>query len=195
MQIIKINHTNLMSEVVTCDMVVEIATMIGMTQEQIETAAKQDLRNASKSVAKLTCAKLRTIVNKKLQDSQEYGDMFKGTGVEIEFACLPDLEIEPDINTAGKNKSTPSGQRSGATGGKAAMVGPYTVVKCGLKCNVDTDPEKYAMWQFVWSCKSFEEFFAKAPKKAITRTGRIISASSEISWALKSGWIKPVAAE
>jgi hypothetical protein len=195
MQIIKITHASLMSEVVTVEMVAELALFVGMSAEQIMVASAQVLRGASKSVAQLTVGKLRTMVNKKLCDSIDLGELFKNGELEVEFTCLPDEEVEElDIAKAGKNKSTASGKRSTATGGIGELKGSYTVVtRKGLKCTIDTDPEKTALWDFVWNCNTFEQYFATAPKKAITRTGRIITASSEIRWAVKSGWIKVTA--
>lgn len=194
MQIVKITHSAIMSEAVNFAMLSELAALVGMSVEQLNNAAKGVLAKSSKNVQQLSYGKLRTIITKKLHDSVDFGATFAAGSLEVEFNCLPDI-AEPNINDAGKNKSTSSGQRSRATGGKPALKGAYVVVKNGLKCNKEQDPEKYALWQFVWTCNTFEDFFAKAPAKAITKTGRIITASSEIQWAVKSGWIKPVAAE
>lgn len=193
MQIVKVTQAAIFSEAVTLPMLAELAELVGMSMEQFTSARDGKLSKASKGMDKLTFGKLRTIVAKKLHDSTDFGATFAEGSLEVEFACLADLP-EPDINNAGKNKSTATGQRSRATGGKAALKGAYVVVKNGLKCNAEKDPEKFAMWQHVWNCTSFEEFFKVAPAKAVTATGRIITASSEIQWAVKSGWIKPVAA-
>jgi hypothetical protein len=194
MQIVKVTQTTILSAAVTSPMLVELAAMVGMSKEQVSKALEQSLSKPSKTMALLEHAKLRTIVCKKLQDSTDFGETFIAGSLEVEFQCLAEI-IEDDISRAGKNKN-----RSTAGTGKRASAGPigvltgaYTVAKRGLKCTVENDPEKYAMWQHIWNCTSFEQLFAVCPKKAITRTGRIITASSEVRWAVKCGWVVPVA--
>ncbi len=74
----------------------------------------------------------------------------------------------------------------------AKQEGAYHVAKRpGTKSTEATDPAKWAIWQHVWECSTFEDFYAKAPAKATRSTGKPITAASEIGWALKQGWIVP----
>lgn len=196
MQVIKITHDNLMSEEVTCPMVEELAVMVEMSAEQIAVAIKQDLRNASKNVAKLSCGKLRTIVNKRLADSVDYGDAFKTGGLEVEFECLPDLEVEPDISSAGKNKSTATGARSKATGGKFA--GAYIITPKGiatLAAVEKSDPGRWEIVQHILAARSTEDFYKLSPAKAVKKVGSMTSAATELNYSVRSGWVQaaPVA--
>lgn len=199
MQVITVTSDFIFSNACTYEMLVELAThkdFVGMSKEAVEKLAKQQLKNGSerkgsKSHASgdMPYAKLRTIVVQKLQDSPEQGEVFKAGNMQFEFTCLPDL----DMGTAGQNKA-----KRQASGGKATvseLKGAYVVLKKGVKCSEETDPGKWAIWKHVWECSSFEEFFSKAPKKAVTRTNRVITPSSEIRWAIKSKWIQPVAAQ
>lgn len=197
MQVRTVTKDFLFSNECTLEMLTEIAThkdYLAQTQEWVSKLASQELRNGSakkgsKSHASgdMPYAKLRTVIVQKLQDSPEQGEVFKAGNMQFEFACLQDVPPEPDINAAGKNKA----KRQASSGTATELKGAYVVVKKGLKCDEATDPGKWAIWQHVWGCGSFEEFFQKAPKKGVTKTGRVVSATSEIRWALKSGWIKP----
>lgn len=194
MQVKTVTSDFLFSNDCTLEMLTEIAThkdFCAMSQEAVTKLASQQLKNGSqkkgsKSHASgdMPYAKLRTVIVQKLQDSPAQGDVFKAGQMQFEFVCLPDM----DINSAGKNKAKSSGTKATST----ELKGAYTVEKKGLKASEETDPGKWAIWQHIWTCTSFEEYFAKAPKKAVTRTNRVITASSEIRWALKSKWIKPV---
>lgn len=204
MQVIKITAAAFLTEAVTCEQVVQIALALGMTQTYCDTMLAQSLKGASRGngragkggsngVGNLTCAKLRTIVMKKLSEPNDLvSDFATGNGFDFEFTgpSFPDETAAPeqDINKAGANKRGTGAPRA------SKLTGGYVVVKKGLKCTAEQDPEKYAMWQHVWNCSSFEQFFAAAPAKAITKTGRIITAASEMGWAVKSGWVKPVVA-
>jgi hypothetical protein len=197
MQVITVTASFIFSNDCNLDMLTEIAThkdYLAMSNEAVAKLAAQQLKGASKGngrtgryassgVGDLDYAKLRTIIVNKLQDSPDQGDAFKTGAMQFEMHCLPD--IEPDINAAGANKQGATRKQS------STLAGPYTVVKQGVKCTADSDPDKFEIWQHVWTCHSFEEYFAKAPKKGVTKTGRIITASSEMRWAVKCGWIKP----
>lgn len=169
----------------------------GMTQAQVSTAAKQDLKKASKGTGNKTNgtgdlpnAKLRTILVKKLQESPTVGETFKEGKMQFEFNCLPDL----DMGNAGANKTKRGASTQGVKGAK--LEGAYEVVcKTKLKCTAESDPDKWAIWQHIWECNSFEEFFNKAPAKGARRSGKPISAASEIRWAVERGWIKPKATQ
>lgn len=203
MQVIKVTSAAFLTESVTCEMVCQLAKALGLSQEYIDKMLAQDLKGASKGngrvgkggsngVGNLSCAKLRTIVMKKLSEPNELvTDFASPTGsFDFEFTGdkFPDEQPQPDINAAGKNKKG-TGARPAAP--RANLSGAYVVVKRGLKCTQEQDPEKYAMWQHVWNSGTFEQYFANAPKKAVTKTNRIITAASEMAWAIKSGWVKP----
>lgn len=204
MQIRKIANKDFFNAtVVTGEMVLELAKGLGLSEAYIAKMLTQKLSKASQSrggkstaVGDLPDAKLRTVILQKLQQPNDLVTGFASPddSFEFEFHCFPDEVAEPDINAAGANKRT-AAPRKANTAGAVVQKGAYIVVKCGLKCSQETDPEKYALWQHVWNSKSFEEYYANAPKKAITKTGRIITAASEMAWAIKSGWVKPVAAE
>lgn len=204
MQIRKVANKDFFNAtVVTPEMVVELAKGLGLSDAYITKTLSQKLAKASQGnggrsngVGNLPDAKLRTVVMQKLQQPNDLVTGFAepDASFEYEFACFPDEQPEPDIGAAGANKTrkTASAPR---TGGSVTQKGAYTVVKRGLKCSYETDPEKFALWQFIWESPSFEVYYANAPKKAVTRTGRIITAASEMAWAIKSGWVVPVAAE
>lgn len=192
MQAIIITRNDILSETVTLDMLREICTKyLDMSAEAVAKTAEQTLNKPSKLMATLSFAKLRTIVDKKLTDSpaDELGELYASGKLELEFDCLPDL----DIGNAGKN--TKRERKATADGAPKAprtkLSGAYDVTK--KAGNSEADEGKWEIWQHVWSCTSFEEYFAKAPAKAVTKTGRVVTASSEIQWAVKCGWITPTA--
>lgn len=206
MQVIKVTSAAFLTETVTCEMVCQLAKALGLSQDYIDTMLAQSLKGASKGngrsgkggsngVGNLSCAKLRTVVMKKLSEPNDLVTDFASPNGSFEFEftgeSFPDAPVQPDINAAGKNKKG-TGARPAAP--RTNLSGAYVVVKRGLKCTAEQDPEKAALWQFVWESGTFEQYFAKAPKKAVTKTGRIITAASEMAWAIKSGWVKPVAA-
>lgn len=205
MQIRKIAYADFFNaQVVTTTMVEQVAKALGMTEEAIAKLKAQKLakasgngRRGSNGTADLPDAKLRTVVGTKLANKNDLVDGWQqGSVFEMEFHGpeFPDEQPEPDINSAGANNARK--QRASAkpgTVGGIVQKGAYVVVNCkGLKCTAESDPEKFALWQHVWNSKTFEEYYANAPKKAVTRTNRIITAASEMAWALKSGWVKPV---
>lgn len=188
MQTILTTKSAILSASFTCDMLKELATTyLGYSQEAADKMAEQVLSKPSKDLAKLDCQKLRTTIIQKLEQSQDYGDTFKTNELMLEYSCLPDL----DMGNAGKNTRRAGGGRKAAGG---ELKGAYTVAKRGLKCTVDSDPAKFALWEIIWNSASFEDVFAKADAKYVTTTGRIITPTSELRWAVKCGWIVPVTA-
>lgn len=190
MQEVTITKSALFSAAFTRDMLLEVAVKLcGYSMEAAVKLADSKLAKPSKLMAGLEAAKLRTVLDQKLSQSpdEEYGELYRTEALTWEFECLPDL----DIGNAGRNTKRNTG---GATGAKRAskLSGAYEVVK--KAGNAEADEGKWAIWQYVWNCVSFEEYFAHAPAKSVTKTGRVISASSEIQWAVKSGWIKPISA-
>lgn len=202
MQTVHVTANFIFSQACTMAHLQELAlsNFVGLTQVAVDKLAAQQLkqtsggtgRKGSAGVGDLPYAKLRTVIVNKLQNNPDINEVFATpSGMEFEFAHMPD---PMDMGTAGQNKSKrQSGPR--ATSAVGAMVGAYVVVKQGVKCTPETDPGKHAIWQHVWACDSFEQYFATAPAKGVTKTGRVITARSEMQWAVKSGWVKPVAAE
>lgn len=207
MQIRKVANKDFFNAtVVTPAMVVQIAKALGMSDEAVTKLQAQKLAKASggkggrsNGAADLPDGKLRTVVATKLANKNDLVDGWSQESYfEMEFhgPDFPDEQPEPDINSAGANNARK--QRASAKPGNVGGVqqkGAYRVVKCGLKCSQESDPEKFALWQYVWNSKTFEEYYANAPKKAVTRTNRIITAASEMAWAIKSGWVVPVSNE
>lgn len=188
MQTILTTKSAIFSAAFTCDMLKEAATKyLGYSQEAADKLATQSVSKATKLLAALDCQKLRTVIVQKLEQSADFGDTFKTNELELEYDCLPDL----DMDNAGKNSRRAGGGRK-ADGGE--LKGAYTVVKRGLKCTAESDPAKFALWEIIWNSANFEQVFVTADKKYVTHTGRIITPSSELRWALKCGWIAPVAA-
>ncbi len=188
MQTILTTKSAIFSAAFTCEMLKEVATKyLGYSQEAADKLATQTVSKATKHLEALDCQKLRTVIVQKLEQSADFGDTFKTNELELEYDCLPDLNMA----NAGKNSRRPGGGRK-AVGGE--LKGAYKVEKRGLKCTAESDPSKFALWELIWNNASFEDVFAKADPKYITRTGRIITPSSELRWALKCGWIVPVAA-
>jgi len=72
------------------------------------------------------------------------------------------------------------------------LEGGYTVlIKDRLQANEETAPAKWALWQIIWECSSFEQLAAAAPDPVnITRTGRRITWRTEVRWALRKGWMR-----
>jgi hypothetical protein len=188
MQIVLTTKAAIFSAAFTCAMLKEVATTyLGYSAEAAEELATKPASKPSKDLAKLDCQKLRTIIVQKLEQSPDYGDAFKTGCLELEYTCLADL----DMGNAGANSRRSGGGRK-AMGGE--LKGAYVVVKRGAKCTADSDLQKSLLWDIIWNSATFEQVFAKAAPKYITRTGRIITPNSELRWALKQGWIVPVAA-
>lgn len=192
MQAIIITRNDILSETVTLDMLREICVKyLEMSNEAVDQTAAQKLNKPSKTMANLSYAKLRTIVDKKLHDSPDdiYGELYRTGQLELEFDCLPDL----DIGNAGKNTKRERKSADGKTSApRSKFSGTYTIVK---RHDAKNDPAKdTALRQHIWTSATVEEYMSKADAKYVSATGRVISARDEINWAFKSGWIKPVAA-
>lgn len=196
MQEVTITRAALTSEYFTLDMLSEVAIrMFAKSADWVKKMAEGTLSKPSKTYANLSYNKLRTTLDKLLTDSpaDEYGELYAKGELTWEFECLPDL----DIGNAGKNTKRERKTADGAPKApRSKLSGAYKVVKKPASASVTGgDAGKWEIWQHVWGCTSFEDFFAKAPKKALTSaTNRVITPSMEINWALKCGWIEPVAA-
>lgn len=196
MRIVNITRAFILSADCTEEILLELAEQhVKMPAEQV---AKLKESQPSKTelqalqligVQHLQFGKLRIVVAQALADNPDYDAAFNEGKLELEIAALPDLPL--DINAAGKNKGAGAPRKA-----SMRLTGAYKVVnKNGFKGNEQSDPGKWQIWQHVFNCATFEEYFAKCPPKGVTKTGRIITASSEMLWAVKSGWIKPVADE
>jgi hypothetical protein len=192
MQTRSVTQSALFSTAFTRDMLIELA--VGCQFYSAEAATKladQQLSKPSKTMANLDCAKLRTVLDKKLHDAAEEDFGHYKTGeMDFDFNCLPDL----DIGNAGRNtkRERKAADPSAPKVARSTLAGGYQVAKRPASPSVNGGDEgKWEIWQHVWNCVSFEEYFAAAPAKAVTtKTGRVVTASSCIHWALKSGWIK-----
>lgn len=177
-QNLRVTRDYLLAATTTRAMLIELAVETGaFTPAGAQQMADATMRKPSKLVANLDCPKLRTSL---IQKFEVMYPEFTTNG----FVYNPVAEAEPemDIGKAGANN------KRKATASK--LTGEYEVVK--KAGNAEADEGKWAIWQHVWACTSFEDYFAKAPAKSVTKTNRVITAASEIGWALKSGWIKPV---
>lgn len=195
MQIVTVTKSALFSESFTFAMLTEVGVRyLGMSDEAVAKTATATLAKASKTMANISYAKLRTVIATKLRNHPDYNDTFNSGELQLEFDCLPDL----DIGKAGANKrarkAAPTGEATTKRAtGATPRAGAYKVAK--RSGSMEADAGKWEIWQHVWSCSSFEEYFASAPAKGVTKTGRVITAASEMGWAIKSGWIVPEAAE
>lgn len=191
MQTVKVTRDYIFSAACTLPVLMEIATKYcGYSQKAAENLAKQGLKQGtegsglrSNGVNNLDAPKLRTVVVQKLQDSTDYGDTFKTNELQLDIDCLADM----DINQAGANKAKQQRRTS------QKLTGEYVVAKKGLKCDENSDPEKFKIWKHIWDSNTFEQYFEVAPKKGVTKTGRVITAASEMGWAVKCGWVVPKA--
>lgn len=198
MQIIKTTTNAIFSTAFTLEMLTELATKyIGMSQAAVDKIAKQTLNKAatgngkergngaSAGVGNLEFAKLRTVIVQKLQDSQDFGATFKTSELELEFACLPDL----DIGKAGANKRT-------TRANKGSLAGAYTVTTKGvntLKAVEQSDPGRWEIVQHIIANGDFAAYSKAAPQKAVKKVGSITTAAAEMTYAVRSGWVVPVA--
>lgn len=194
MQTRAVTQAELFSANFTRAMLIELAVGCGFySQEASEKLADQNLSKPSKTMAGLDCPKLRTILDKKLHDAPEddFGH-YKTGEMDYDFNCLPDL----DIGNAGKNTKRERKEKpEGDTKPRATkLTGAYEIVKqtkSGTATN-GGDEGMYEIWKHVWECRSFEEYFAVCPKKAVKRSGTVVTAASEIGYALRSGFIRQI---
>lgn len=151
-----------------------IAAFLGMTAKQVAAHQKKD--------------NLRSAVGTKLAAH------LSSTGVDfVELENLPsdlarEQQAEQDIGNAGKNNK--AGRRA-----TTKWHGAYEVVKDGRRAgSTDEDSE---IFNALYTCSSFEEFFAKAPAKEVLRgkkhENRVNTANASVGYAVKNGWIKPLA--
>lgn len=199
----QVTQDRILSEAFTLAMLRELGERyLGMTPDAVTKLANAKLAKAGKDMSVLPYAKLRTAILTKMANgfSSEHPSWPDDGIVELDFACLdPKEESKAEqgaadagpafgANTRKRGTSTSGASKAPAHKGAVPRTGAYDVAK--KAGNAEADEGKWAIWQHVWTCTSFEEFFAKAPAKSVTKTGRVITASSEIGWALKSGWIK-----
>ena len=151
----------------TCDFVnvLEIAAFLKITAKQLSAAqAKGQTFTRSMVGTKLA----NWLVANKVDD------------VELEITAF---EAEPDIGKAGANN------KRKATNRNSKLTGAYKVNKNGAReCE---NAEKQAMHDAIFSSATFEEFFAKAPAKAVVGKS-IVTPSSMAAAFLKRGWIEKV---
>ena len=192
MQIITVTKAALFSEYFTLDMLTELATKyLGMTADAVAKTAAATLAKASKTMANVTYAKLRTVLATKLGNSPDYNDTFNAGQLQLEFDCLPDL----DMGKAGSNtrSKTAAGTKRTSTAG-VNLQGAYTVgpKKFGAKCEGD----KARVYALLFANSNFEDYFAACQAEnllKVVREGKsglvTITAGEFARWAIKSGWI------
>ena len=192
MQIVTVTKSSLFSEFFTLEMLAELAVKyLAMTTEAVEKLAAAKLAKPSKDLANLSYGKLRTVCATKLGNSPDYGETFNAGQLQLDFECLPDL----DMGKAGANtkRAASTGKKTAAHVGAVPKTGKYRIVRRPTSGSVNgAHPGKWEIWQHIWECTSFEEYFAKAPAKAVKSEKTIITACSQMRWALKMGWVEIV---
>lgn len=195
MKTVIVSKATLFSTLFTRDMLVELAVSAKFySKEAAEEMADKPLNKPSKTMADLAAPRLRTALEQKFSQSASK-DAYNAGNMEWELESAPEPEVKPepkpapdlDINDAGKN----------AKGKKTAskLTGAYVVAKKASSPSITGgDTGKWEIWQHIWTCRSFEEYFAKAPAKAQKKSGTIITAASEMSYAVRSGFVQPVVA-
>jgi len=177
-QTMRVTRDSLLSEALAAAQLAELLAMLGYNENQTKRIMGESLRNASRGTEHLSHNKARTTACKKLEEHKEWAAKFTAGELDLLFTTLPDPEPSASTARAAKHRSK--------------LSGPYHVVKQPNSPSVTGgDAGKWEIWQHVWECSSFEDYFAKAPVKAATSsTGRLITPAMEIRWALKCGWIK-----
>lgn len=101
-------------------------------------------------------------------------------------------EAEATGSTGPQAESKASTESKGKGRPRNILTGAYHVAKRpGTKSTEASDPAKWEIWQHIWGCRTFEEFYKNAPEKASRSSGKPITRQSELNWALKQGWIVP----
>lgn len=180
MQTITINEAFINSNECTFEMLLEVATHKDYGAISLQDFEKLAAKPNGKKDT-LPNSMLRKELIKILKHAETQSAAFNEGNMQFEMQHLPDPLAALATNKASGRKET------------VALKGAYKVVNCNaLKCTEATDPGKFSIWKHVWACNTFEQYFAVAPKKATTNTGRLITASSEIRWAVQRGWIAMV---
>jgi hypothetical protein len=104
-----------------------------------------------------------------------------------------DLEKAPNQSEQANPFTKPnSAKQKTASAPRSKLTGEYELIKKGLRA--DANDPKWEIWTHIYECHTFEDVFAKSPAKVFKTGGKTIaSPSTELAWALKQGWIKPVA--
>lgn len=121
-------------------------------------------------------------------DEQEHRANGGAPRTYAEFCATTSTKAEPemDIGKAGANNKRKSGVRTGKHSGA------YEIVKV-VKATND-EAKEAALRQHIWTSATVEEYYKKADAKYVSKTGRVVTATDELNWAFKNGWIKPVQA-
>lgn len=183
MQVVLITRNLLESITCTEPMLLELLTStLGYSEEAAGRIMAEQLAKPGKAYKDLPHNKARTILIQKLSQHEHHSADFNAGRLRVALNCLATPE-EP------KAQQQAQGEQKARTGNMGArktdLTGPYWVAK-------RKDPQdagKDLIWDHMWACSSFEEFFKAAPAKGVTKTGRVISAYSEIAYAVKCGWL------
>lgn len=164
---------------VTRAMLLELATrQLGYSSDAAAELADKTLSRPSKLMAGLDCQKLRTIIIQKLEPEAGFNE----GEFTFAFTCLQDDDL--DIGKAGAN----SGSSRRVT---SKLSGAYHVVRRTTnESSNGGDPGKWEIWKHIWECNTFEDFFKKAPAKALKKSGTVITPASEMNYAIRCGMIK-----
>lgn len=180
MQIVNVTNDLLLNPACSADMLRELlTTTLGYSDEAAEKIMAQTLSKAGGVMKTLAHNQARTVIMKKLQDHPELGESYTSGKLRVQFQCLATPE-EP--KTAQQQEKKSGAPRSSTTG---SLRGAYWVKK---QRNIDDAGQK-EVYDALWSCRSFEEFYAKAPAKSVTRTGRAVTSVNVMGYAIKMGWI------
>lgn len=191
-------------ETATLTMLRELAERyLGMSPDAVtKTANAADRATKNRGESMAPYMKLRKAILTKMDNgfATEHPSWSADGVVTLDFACMepaPEPEQtasdEPAFgaNKGAKTKKAKGEKKAPAHKGAVPRTGGYTVNKRPNSPSVNGgDAGKWEIWEHVWNCATFEEYFASAPAKGFTsKTNRMITASMEMSWALKSGWI------
>jgi hypothetical protein len=178
---ITITRDAILSADVTRAMLIELATrQCGYAAQTAAELADKTLSKPSALLKKLDCQKLRTLLIQKL----ELVAGFTEGKFTFAFTCLKADNDDMDIGNAGKNNG-------GSRKTSSKLTGEYHVARRTTNDSSNGgDAGKWEIWQHIWTCTTFEDFFAKAPAKAQKKSGTIITPASEMNYAIRSGMIK-----
>ena len=186
MQVVIVSRELLFSPACTEAMLDELATVhLGMSAEALGKIKASPLAKGSKDVSKLPTAKLRTILVQKFSQHEVHGADFNAGRLRLPLECLATPE-QP--KQAQQQQRAAGGAKQAKAGGRPprdTLKGEYWVAKT----RNPNDPGKDPIWDQMWANTTFEDYFAKAPAKGVTKTGRVITSWSEMLYAVKCGWI------
>lgn len=178
---ITVTRDTILTADVTRAMLIELATrQCGYAGNIAAELADKTLSKPSALLKKLDCQKLRTVLIQKLEQVAGFNE----GKFTFAFTCLKADPDDMDIGKAGANNG-------GSRKTSSKLTGEYHVARRTTnESSNGGDAGKWEIWEHIWNCTTFEEFFAKAPAKAQKKSGTIITPASEMNYAIRSGMIK-----